>query len=128
MNQISTEMKQQQVEWRRAKVLELSSQGYSDSEYLIGLEPKLVRLLSPLQDYKVAIQDYKDIQKYGEELERHKKVLEQSKELEENNKRLRHVLESCHRLRTEKEDPPIDLGNGKFLVSIQNPTVWKRCA
>jgi hypothetical protein len=69
-----------------------------DSEYLIGLEPKIVRLLSLIQDYKVAIQDYKDIQKYGEELERHKKVLEQSKELDENNKRLRHVLESCLRI------------------------------
>src|SRR5215208_1576697 len=28
MKQMSTEMKQQQIDWRRAKVLELSSQGY----------------------------------------------------------------------------------------------------
>ena len=62
---------------------------------------------------------------YGEELKRYKKVLEQTKKIEEKNKRLRHVLEACYRLRTEKEEPPIDLGNGKFLVSIQDPLVWE---
>ena len=62
----------------------------------------------------------------GEELKRYRKALEQAKEMEEKNKRLRHVLESIHRLRTqtEKEDPPIDLGNGRVLVSIEDPTVW----
>jgi IS30 family transposase len=32
MKQMTSEMKQQQIEWRRAKVLELSSQGYSERE------------------------------------------------------------------------------------------------
>jgi hypothetical protein len=70
--------------------------------------------------------EMRDTQKHGEELERYKKALEQNKELDEKNKRLRHVLESCHRLRTqtEREDPPIDLGNGKVLVSIEDPMAW----
>jgi hypothetical protein len=88
-----------------------------DNGYLIGLEPKLVRLLSLIQRYKAA-------QEYSEVAKRHLEVLEQAKKIEEKNKRLMHVLESCRRIRTEKEDPPIDLGNGKFLVSIQDPTVW----
>jgi hypothetical protein len=88
-----------------------------DNGYLIGLEPKLVRLLSLIQRYKAA-------QEYSEVAKRHLEVLEQAKKIEEKNKRLMHVLESCSRIRTEKEDPPIDLGNGKFLVSIQDPTVW----
>jgi hypothetical protein len=33
-------------------------------------------------------------------------------------------LESCYRLRTAKEDPPIDLGNGRVLVSIEDPLAW----
>jgi transposase len=32
MKHLSTEMKQQQIEWRRSKVLELSCQGYSERE------------------------------------------------------------------------------------------------
>lgn len=36
---MSTEMKQQQIEWRRAKVLELSSQGYSEREIAEKLQP-----------------------------------------------------------------------------------------
>ena len=32
MKQMTSEMKQQQIEWRRAKVLELSSQGYTEIE------------------------------------------------------------------------------------------------
>ena len=46
-----------------------------DSEYIFGLESKLVRVLS-------LIQKYKDTQKYGEELARYKKALEQNKELD----------------------------------------------
>ena len=33
-------MKQQQVEWRRAKVLELSSRGYSEREIAEKLQPQ----------------------------------------------------------------------------------------
>ena len=32
-----------------------------NDEYLIGLEPKLVRLLSLVQDYKVATKEYRAI-------------------------------------------------------------------
>src|ERR671924_1153799 len=39
MKHLGTEMKQQQVEWRRAKVLELSSQGYSEREIAEKLQP-----------------------------------------------------------------------------------------
>ena len=88
-----------------------------DSEYFIRLEPKLVRLLSLVQRYKAA-------QEYSEVAKRHIEVLEQAKKIEEKNKRLRHVLESCYRLRAEKEEPPIDLGNGRVLVSIRDPMVW----
>ena len=38
MKQLSTQMKQQ-IEWRRAKVLELSSQGYSEREIAEKLQP-----------------------------------------------------------------------------------------
>src|SRR5215208_635582 len=38
MKQMSTEMKQQQIDWRRAKVLELSSQGYSQIEIATHLQ------------------------------------------------------------------------------------------
>jgi IS30 family transposase len=39
MNQMTSEMKQQQIDWRRAKVLELSSQGYSEREIAEELQP-----------------------------------------------------------------------------------------
>jgi hypothetical protein len=39
---LNSEMKQQQIEWRRAKVLELSSQGYTQSE--IGKKLQLDRV------------------------------------------------------------------------------------
>jgi hypothetical protein len=39
MKHLSTEMKQQQIQWRRAKVLELSSQGYSEREIAEKLQP-----------------------------------------------------------------------------------------
>jgi septation ring formation regulator EzrA len=89
------------------------------NEYLNGLESELSRILS-------LIQKYRDTQKHGEELKRYKKALEQYKELDEKDKRLGHILESIHRLRTqtEREDPPIDLGNGKVLVSIEDPMAW----
>jgi hypothetical protein len=94
-----------------------------NDEYLIGLEPKLVRLLSLVQDYKAATKEHRtairDIQR-----QKHRALLKKSEKLDEDNKRLKHVLESCYRLRTKKEDPPIDLGNGKFLVSIEDPMAW----
>src|SRR5215216_1511284 len=36
---MTSEMKQQQIDWRRAKVLELSSQGYSEREIAEKLQP-----------------------------------------------------------------------------------------
>ena len=36
---MTSEMKQQRIEWRRAKVLELSSQGYSEREIAEKLQP-----------------------------------------------------------------------------------------
>ena len=39
MKQMTSEMKQQQIEWRRAKVLELSSQGYTEREIAKKLQP-----------------------------------------------------------------------------------------
>jgi hypothetical protein len=33
MKQMTSEVKQQQLEWRRAQVLELSSKGYSQRKY-----------------------------------------------------------------------------------------------
>jgi hypothetical protein len=39
MKQTTSEMKQQQIEWRRAKVLELSSQGYTEREIAEKLQP-----------------------------------------------------------------------------------------
>jgi hypothetical protein len=90
--------------------------------------PKLVRLLSLVQDYKVATKEYRtairDIQR-----QKHRALLKKIKKLDEDNKRLKHVLESCHRVRTQidkgDEEPPIDLGNGRALVSIQDPLVWE---
>jgi transposase len=38
MKQMTSEVKQQQIEWRRAKVLELSSQGYSQIEIATNLQ------------------------------------------------------------------------------------------
>jgi IS30 family transposase len=39
MKQMTSEMKQQQIDWRRAKVLELSSQGYTEREIAEELQP-----------------------------------------------------------------------------------------
>jgi transposase len=39
MKHLGTEMKQQQIDWRRAKVLELSSQGYTEREIAEKLQP-----------------------------------------------------------------------------------------
>jgi hypothetical protein len=82
-----------------------------DSEYITNLEPKLVRLLSLIQDYKIAKEYYE--------------LSEQNKKLDEDNKRARHLLESCHRALTVKDDPPIPLGDGKYLVTIaEDPLAW----
>jgi len=98
-----------------------------DDNYLNGLEPKLVRLLSLVHDYKIASKEYsraiRDIQR-----QKHRALIKKNEKLDEDNKRLGHMLESCHRLRTqtekEEKEPPIDLGNGKALVSIEDPAVW----
>ena len=84
----------------------------SDSEYISNLEPKLVRLLSLVRDYKVA-------KEYNE-------LSEQSNKIEESNKRLKHLLETCYRVRTQTEDddPPIPLGNGRYEITIEDPTRW----
>ena len=87
------------------------------NEYLDGLGSELGKILS-------LIQKYRDTEKEGEALKRYQKVLKQNKKLDEDDKRLRCVLDSIHRLRTEKEDPSVDLGNGKFLVSIKDPLAW----
>lgn len=51
-----------------------------NDDYLIGLEPKLVRLLSLVQDYKVATKEYRtairDIQR-----QKHKALLKKSEKL-----------------------------------------------
>jgi hypothetical protein len=39
MKHLTSEMKRQQIEWRRSKVLELSSQGYSEREISERLQP-----------------------------------------------------------------------------------------
>jgi len=39
MKQMTSEMKQQQIDWRRAKVLALSSQGYTEREIAEELQP-----------------------------------------------------------------------------------------
>jgi hypothetical protein len=39
---MTSEMKQQQIDWRRAKVMELSSQGYSEREIAERLQPLAV--------------------------------------------------------------------------------------
>jgi transposase len=39
MKHLTSEMKRQQLEWRRAKVLELSSHGYSEREIAERLAP-----------------------------------------------------------------------------------------
>jgi DNA-binding NarL/FixJ family response regulator len=36
---MTSEMKQQQIDWRRAKVLELSSRGYTEREIAEELQP-----------------------------------------------------------------------------------------
>ncbi|MFZ0742547.1 MAG: hypothetical protein WAM54_13220 [Nitrososphaeraceae archaeon] len=36
---MTSEMKQQQIDWRRAKVLDLSSQGYTEREIAEELQP-----------------------------------------------------------------------------------------
>jgi hypothetical protein len=84
-----------------------------DSDYISNLEPKLVRLLSLIQDYKVA-KEYEELS-------------EQGNKIEETNKKLKHLLETCHRVRTQTEDdyPPIPLGNNRYLVTIaEDPTAW----
>jgi hypothetical protein len=82
-----------------------------DSEYINNLEPKLVRLLSLIQDYKIAKEYYE--------------LSEQNKKLDEDNKRARRLLESCHRILTVEDDPPIPLGDGRYLVTIaEDPLVW----
>jgi hypothetical protein len=83
-----------------------------DSEYINNLEPKLVRLLSLIQDYKVA-KEYEELS-------------EQGNKIEETNKKLKHLLETCYRVRTQPDDdPPIPLGDGRYLVTIaEDPTAW----
>ena len=99
---------------------ETGSYRWHDKEdyYRNELGPKIDRLQILLQQYRAASQYDEQLKEYGEALEQRKKV-------EEDNNRLRHLLESCHRVRTIKDEPPIDLGNGKFLVTIyEDPTAW----
>jgi hypothetical protein len=96
-----------------------------NDEYLIGLEPNLVKLLSLAQDYKVATKECKTAIR---DLQRQKRraLSKKNEKLDEDNKKLERLLESIHRFRTqpEKRDPPIDLSNGKVLVSIEDPMAW----
>ena len=82
-----------------------------DSEYINNLEPKLVRLLSLIQDYKVA-KEYEELS-------------EQGNKIEETNKRLKHLLETCHRVRTQPDNPPVPLGNGRYEITIEDCTRWE---
>lgn len=95
--------------------IERNSNDYN--EYLEGVESDLNKILS-------LIQKYRDTQREGEALKQYQKALEQYEKEEEKNKKLNHMLESLHRFRTHKPDPPIDLGNGKVLVSIEDPFAW----
>jgi chromosome segregation ATPase len=99
---------------------ETGSYRWHDKEdyYRNELGPKIDRLQTLLQQYKSICQYEESLKQYGESLE-------QRKEVEEDNKRLRHLLESYNRVRTQTEEPPIDLGNGKFLVTIaEDPMAW----
>ena len=75
---------------------EMSYRWHDKQEYYTKeLGPKIDKLQTFLQQYKAACQYDETLKQYGE-------ALEQRKEVEENNKRLRHLLESCHRLRTHR--------------------------
>ena len=101
---------------------ETGSYRWHDKEdyYRNELGPKINRL-------QILLQQYEAVSQYEESLKQYSEALEQRKEVEESNKRLRHLLESCHRVRTQTEDddPPIPLGNGRYLVTIaEDPTAW----
>src|SRR5829696_6240733 len=49
MKQMTSEMKQQQLEWRRANVLELSSEGYSQREIARKLQVDLAAVNRDIQ-------------------------------------------------------------------------------
>ena len=99
---------------------ETGSYRWHDKEdyYRNELGPKIDRL-------QILLRQYEYVSQYDDLLKQYGEALEQHKEVEENNKKLKHLLESCHRVHTQKEEPPIDLGNGKFLVTIaEDPTAW----
>jgi len=49
MKQMTTEMKQQQLEWRRAQVLELASEGYTQREIASKLQVDLIAVNRDIQ-------------------------------------------------------------------------------
>jgi hypothetical protein len=89
----------------------------NDSEYLIGLEPKVIKLLE-------LVRNYKDVCEYSEATKRYQTTLEERNKLEEKAKELKYLQESIRRFRTKKEEPPIDLGDGRVLWWITDPTDW----
>jgi hypothetical protein len=46
VKQLNSEVKQQQLEWRRAQVLELSSQGYSQREIAISCGKNPIKIVA----------------------------------------------------------------------------------
>ena len=99
---------------------ETGSYRWHDKEqyYRNELGPKINRL-------QILLHQYETVSQYDELLKQYGEALEQHKEVEKNNKRLRHMLESVHRIHTVDDDPPIALGNGKFRVTIaEDPTAW----
>ncbi len=85
------------------------------------------RIVPVVNRLQILLQQFQAVSQYEESLKQYGESLEQGEKVEENNKGLRHLLESCHRVRTQTEDvdPPIPLGNGRYLVTIaEDPTAW----
>jgi hypothetical protein len=99
MKHLSTEVKQQQLEWRRARVLELASEGYNQREIVSKLQIGLTAVNRDIQFLRQQAQE--NLQHHIREVvpEEYQKCMVGMK------RNLKHVLEICE----SSSDPKIKL-------------------
>jgi hypothetical protein len=113
MEHLSTQVKRRQIEWRRAKVLELSSQGHSQREIADTIHVGIGTI-------------NRDMAYLRNEAQENLKTHIQDKLPEEYQKcmtEINQVLKICWEIVNKSRNPDTDNGNGQTMTVTDNKTV-----
>jgi hypothetical protein len=118
MQPLKSKMQQQQIEWRRAKVLELSSQGYSQIEIAKNLQ----------MDKSVISRDIVHLrQQAHDNLKMH--IQDKLPEKYQNCMTgINQVLKICWEIVNKSRNVDNENGNGQTITMIDNKTVLQALA